>query len=57
MRAGSWEVADLAKDPVCKMEVDEKTAKYRSTYLGNVFYFCSASCKSDFDKNPNSYVK
>jgi YHS domain-containing protein len=50
-------VADLAKDPVCKMEVDEKTAKYKSAYMGKIFYFCSASCKGDFDKNPTSYVK
>ena len=47
----------MAKDPVCKMEVDEKTAKYKSTHMGKVFYFCSSSCKSDFDKNPMSYVK
>jgi YHS domain-containing protein len=57
LRASNRDVADLAKDPVCKMEVDEKTAKYKSTYMGKVFYFCSASCKGDFDKNPTSYVK
>ena len=40
----------MAKDPVCNMTVDEKTAKFRSAHDGNVFYFCSAACKASFDR-------
>jgi len=43
----SKEVADLARDPICKMQVDEKTAKFKSTHMGETFYFCSASCRSE----------
>ncbi len=45
----------MAKDPVCNMMVDEKTAKFKSDYNGKTFYFCAASCKATFDKNPAQY--
>jgi YHS domain-containing protein len=47
----------MAKDPVCGMMVDEKTAKLKSEYEGKTFYFCNASCKSTFEKNPTKYAK
>ncbi len=47
----------MAKDPVCKMDVNEKTAKLKSDYNGKTYYFCNASCKTTFDKNPSKYVK
>jgi len=50
------EVTDLAKDPVCGMEVSERSAKYKSTHMGKVYYFCSATCKAKFDKSPMKYV-
>lgn len=46
----------MAKDPVCGMMVDEKTAKIKSDYMGKTYYFCNASCKSTFDKNPAKYA-
>jgi len=46
----------MAKDPVCGMNVDEKTAKYKSDYMGKTFYFCNPSCKTTFDKNPAKYA-
>jgi len=45
----------MAKDPVCKMNVDEKTAKYKSEYKGKIYYFCNPSCKTTFDRNPAKY--
>ncbi|MGQ9723453.1 MAG: heavy metal translocating P-type ATPase, partial [Candidatus Jordarchaeum sp.] len=30
-----------AIDPVCKMEVDPKTAKWKSEYKGKTYYFCA----------------
>jgi YHS domain-containing protein len=47
----------MTKDPVCNMMVDEKTAKFKSDYQSKTYYFCNASCKSTFDKNPTKYVK
>lgn len=49
--------SSMAKDPVCKMEVNEKTAKLKSDYNGKTYYFCSPGCKSTFDKNPAKYIK
>jgi YHS domain-containing protein len=46
----------MAKDLVCDMEVDEKTAKWKSTYKGKTYYFCAPGCKSDFDENPEKYI-
>ena len=46
----------MAKDPVCKMNVDEKTAEHKSEYTGTTYYFCATSCKSTFDKNPPKYA-
>jgi YHS domain-containing protein len=47
----------MAKDPICGMTVDEKTAKYKSDYNDQTYYFCAASCKTAFDKNPARYLK
>ena len=46
----------MAKDPVCGMTVNEKGAKFTSEHAGKTFYFCNASCKSTFDKNPSRYA-
>lgn len=46
----------MAKDPVCGMEVDEKTAAAKSEYQGQTYYFCSVGCKKAFDKEPQKYV-
>ena len=45
----------MAVDPVCKMNVSEGQAKYTSTHSGTTYYFCSAACKQEFDKNPSKY--
>jgi YHS domain-containing protein len=47
----------MAKDPVCGMMVDEKTAAGKSEYQGKTYYFCAQTCKTKFDSNPGSYVK
>lgn len=46
----------MAKDPVCGMSVDEKTAKIKSEHMGKTYYFCNQSCKVMFDKNPSKYA-
>ena len=45
----------MAKDVVCGMEVDEKTAAAKSEYKGTTYYFCSAGCKKAFDKEPEKF--
>ncbi len=47
----------MAKDPVCKIDVNEKIANFKSEYEGKTYYFCNSSCKSTFDKNPKEYAK
>jgi YHS domain-containing protein len=47
----------MAVDPVCKMKVDEKTAKYRSEYQGRTYYFCIEMCKDAFEENPEKYLQ
>ena len=46
----------MAIDPVCKMQVDEKTSTITSTYKGKTYYFCSPYCKQEFDKNPEKFI-
>jgi Cu+-exporting ATPase len=43
-------------DPVCGMTVDSATAEYRSTHNGTTYYFCSAACKGNFDKDPAKFA-
>jgi YHS domain-containing protein len=47
----------MAKDPVCGMDVDEKQAAAKTEYNGQTYYFCSAYCKAQFEKEPGKYVK
>lgn len=49
----------MAKDLVCGMQVDQQQAESKdltSEYQGQTYYFCSASCKRQFDQNPERYV-
>ena len=46
----------MAIDPVCKMTVDEKTAKLKSDYKGKTYYFCAPGCKKAFEGNPDKYL-
>ena len=50
------EVKNMAKDPVCGMEIDEKRPSATSTYGGKTYYFCAKSCKIAFDKEPEKYL-
>ena len=46
----------MARDGVCGMEVEEKTAAGKSEYRGQTYYFCSTGCKKAFDKEPEKYA-
>ena len=43
-------------DPVCGMDVDEKTVQFTSEHMGKTYYFCSQSCKTVFDKSPTRFM-
>jgi YHS domain-containing protein len=45
----------MAKDPVCNMNVEEKSAKYMSEVNGQKVYFCRAECKETIDHNSSKY--
>jgi YHS domain-containing protein len=47
----------MVRDPVCMMQVDERTAKAKSDYKDKTYYFCSLDCKEQFDNNPERYTK
>jgi YHS domain-containing protein len=47
----------MAEDVICKMQVDEKTAKWKSEYKGKTYFFCAPGCKKKFDLDPTKYVK
>ena len=46
----------MATDPVCGMQVDERTAAYSSAFEASNYYFCSAGCKKKFEANPTAHV-
>lgn len=46
----------MAKDPVCGMQVDEKSAAARTEYEGKTYFFCSEGCRERFGQNPPKFV-
>ncbi|MGD0707932.1 MAG: YHS domain-containing protein [Anaerolineaceae bacterium] len=48
--------AQVAVDPVCKMEVAIATAQYTTSFQGQTYYFCSMDCLKAFEKEPQRYL-
>jgi Cu+-exporting ATPase len=46
----------MAKDPVCGMDVDERTAQHKSDHQGQTYYFCAAGCRKAFEADPTKYL-
>jgi xanthine dehydrogenase accessory factor len=55
--AVSHEENQEAKDPICGMTVEIKTALYKSESDGKAFYFCCGGCKQTFDRQPDKYLR
>lgn len=51
------EVREMAKDLVCGMEVDPKTAPAKAEYEGKTYYFCAPGCKRAFEEQPEKYLR
>ena len=52
------EMAPMAKDPVCGMEVNPEIARAQglsSDHEGTTYFFCGKGCKLDFDDEPAKY--
>jgi YHS domain-containing protein len=47
----------MAIDPVCKMEVDEATAQWKTDYQGQTYYFCAPGCQKAFEQDPENYLQ
>ncbi|MFZ0966110.1 MAG: YHS domain-containing protein [Candidatus Bathyarchaeia archaeon] len=47
----------MPRDPVCGAILDDKTSKFKITYEGETYHFCSLTCKKRFKRNPMKFVK
>ena len=47
----------FATDPVCGMTVDPLTSQERTEYAGITYWFCCAGCRSEFEKEPERYLR
>ena len=47
----------FATDPVCGMTVDPLTSTHRAEHGGGTFWFCSAGCQAEFEKQPQQYLR
>ena len=47
----------MPRDPVCGIVLDDKTAKFKITYDGETFHFCSLVCKKKFKRHPTKFAK
>ena len=48
-------MSEMAKDPVCGMQVKVDGAKWVSQYGGRGWYFCSEGCRKRFEADPGRY--
>jgi Cu+-exporting ATPase len=47
----------MPSDPVCGAVLNERTARFRMSYDGETYYFCSVKCKKKFKRNPRKFAK
>ncbi len=47
----------FATDQVCGMTVDPLTAAHKSVHDGRTYWFCSAGCQAEFEKEPQRYLR
>lgn len=50
------EKADVIKDPVCGMEINDLKKSLSTVYKEKDYYFCSEYCKKTFKNDPASYT-
>ncbi len=52
----SREVRSLRADPVCGMQVDPETARYRAEFAGETYVFCCGACREKFLSSPRQFT-
>ncbi|MBK7362172.1 MAG: heavy metal translocating P-type ATPase [Micavibrio sp.] len=48
--------SDMQTDPVCGMNVDPETAKHKTSYKKEDYYFCAENCLKKFKADPEKYL-
>jgi len=48
---------EAATDPICKMKVSKKDAKFTFDYENKTYYFCSGHCLATFKESPKEYYE
>src|SRR3984893_5385275 len=56
LSGGIDEAKHMAKDPVCRMNVEPGSAKHSTEYGGHTYYFCSQGCKTKFVADPACFL-
>ena len=46
---------EKAFDVVCGMELDPSHAELHAEYRGEIYYFCSKTCRDHFTNDPEKY--
>jgi len=46
----------MVTDPVCGMDVEEAQAPATTEFEGLTYYFCSDSCRDEFEASPSLYA-
>jgi xanthine dehydrogenase accessory factor len=47
----------FATDQVCGMTVDPLTSQHKAVYREATYWFCSAGCQAEFEKEPTRYLR
>ena len=47
----------FATDQVCGMTVDPLTSQHKAVYSDVTYWFCSAGCQAEFEKEPEHYLR
>ena len=54
---GDKAASATAIDPVCGMRVDPATARHRTAYHGQDYFFCSGRCRERFEAEPEKFLQ
>ena len=46
----------MQTDPVCGMQIDEKSAAANSNYKDKTYFFCAVGCREQFEQAPDKYI-
>jgi Cu+-exporting ATPase len=47
----------MEKDLVCGMQLEKEAWAGSYDYKGKTYHFCSVSCRDQFTKHPEDYIK